>query len=63
MESKRKASGANGLESAADTDRAAKRRKLMEVSLKHFPLSWPVCDAPCEGCDGARCLATVGPSW
>ncbi|KAI1288923.1 Bromodomain-containing protein [Xylaria venustula] len=30
MESKRKASGANGLESAADTDRAAKRRKLIE---------------------------------
>ncbi|KAI0911064.1 Bromodomain-containing protein [Ustulina deusta] len=30
MESKRKASGANGLEAAADNDRAAKRRKLME---------------------------------
>ncbi|KAI0804387.1 hypothetical protein GGR55DRAFT_698736 [Xylaria sp. FL0064] len=30
MESKRKASGANGLETATDTDRAAKRRKLIE---------------------------------
>ncbi|GAP85348.1 putative bromodomain-containing protein [Rosellinia necatrix] len=30
MESKRKASGANGPETAADTDRAAKRRKLIE---------------------------------
>ncbi|KAI0876891.1 Bromodomain-containing protein [Hypoxylon argillaceum] len=30
MESKRKANGANGLETAADTDRAAKRRKLIE---------------------------------
>ncbi|KAF2969927.1 hypothetical protein GQX73_g3615 [Xylaria multiplex] len=30
MESKRKASGANGLEMAADNDRAAKRRKLIE---------------------------------
>ncbi|KAI1436891.1 hypothetical protein GGR50DRAFT_648982 [Xylaria sp. CBS 124048] len=30
MESKRKASGANGLESANDVDRAAKRRKLLE---------------------------------
>ncbi|KAI1752225.1 Bromodomain-containing protein [Xylaria castorea] len=30
MESKRKASGANGLDAAADTDRAAKRRKLVE---------------------------------
>jgi hypothetical protein len=33
MESKRKMSGTNGLETVADTDRAAKRRKLMEVSL------------------------------
>jgi hypothetical protein len=46
METKRKASGANGLESAADTaDRAAKRRKLIEVSwscsyLFIFPLDW-----------------------
>ncbi|KAI1809770.1 Bromodomain-containing protein [Poronia punctata] len=30
MESKRKMSGTNGLETAADTDRVAKRRKLME---------------------------------
>ncbi|KAI0446424.1 Bromodomain-containing protein [Xylaria telfairii] len=30
MESKRKASGANGLDATADTDRAAKRRKLIE---------------------------------
>ncbi|KAI0190941.1 Bromodomain-containing protein [Xylaria flabelliformis] len=30
MESKRKASGANGLDVAADNDRAAKRRKLIE---------------------------------
>ncbi|KAI0452368.1 Bromodomain-containing protein [Xylaria acuta] len=30
MESKRKASGANGLDAAADNDRAAKRRKLIE---------------------------------
>ncbi|GAW22690.1 hypothetical protein ANO14919_122330 [Xylariales sp. No.14919] len=30
MESKRKASGANGLEMSGDTDRAAKRRKLIE---------------------------------
>ncbi|KAI0410174.1 Bromodomain-containing protein [Xylaria palmicola] len=30
MDSKRKASGANGLDTAADTDRAAKRRKLIE---------------------------------
>ncbi|KAI0517154.1 Bromodomain-containing protein [Xylaria bambusicola] len=30
MESKRKVSGANGLETTADTDRAAKRRKLIE---------------------------------
>ncbi|KAI1425778.1 Bromodomain-containing protein [Xylaria sp. FL1777] len=30
MESKRKASGTNGLEMAADNDRAAKRRKLIE---------------------------------
>lgn len=41
MESKRKASGANGTETAADTDRAAKRRKLMEVSPTPFTCPSP----------------------
>ncbi|KAI0976781.1 hypothetical protein F4678DRAFT_480238 [Xylaria arbuscula] len=47
MESKRKASGANGLETAADTDRAAKRRKLIEVRRRHFVFVFcvDVCDA------------------
>lgn len=52
MESKRKASGANGLEAAADNDRAAKRRKLMEVSRRHF--CFFVLHRRLR-CDGARC--------
>jgi hypothetical protein len=34
MDTKRKASGANGIEASADTpDRASKRRKLQEVGV------------------------------
>jgi hypothetical protein len=45
MESKRKASVASGQDTAADSDRAAKRRKLMEVSFESFSFPVDCCDA------------------